>query len=647
MIESLLRIGEVAPRSEYCFNLAPLPKAKGNKEAELGVVIFDADREKVVLRTQTLTGHLAEEYLWVGNTGGEGTNAPSPYVTTTDLSHVLGFKATGDDKIEQISEHKNALLVLEKEIDEALANSSPEGMRELGELTRYVTVTVKWYNLWLNSLKDMRGDALRSELSARIERFLDKGVWKKDLYTIAVVFEGKEVELAKLPGYLRLLTYHLCDKRQETVEGICQICGANRVLVDPAYPPGTLLNMYNKDKIGFRPGLDSSDEGLARAHALCPSCKNKILAGQYYVTKNLVAHIGGSGGLSVYVIPSFVPNITKEALESLKIDEQGWILKSLNWLKSEEKHANEEVKGTGGYYMLTLVFGARQQSHFAYYRMLEDIPEGKLIQLAKEYQAFRGYLKDYLNVPENREWFNALYGCIPLKKGTPDRFLDITEALLEGYKTDEGMLLKDFLDVLKCIRFGTCSALFDNLAYLNGAGDAELVNVVLLQNVFIGYFKSVGMIGYSSEQKRTESSEEQALQTGSQTGISDFDSFFKRFSYNDKQKALFMLGALVAEIGREQWKKNDRKKSILDKLNFEGMSEDRVLLLSNRLMESLRDYDLLADDEPLYVSMHEFLERQKGQLKDPVENVFYILSGYSYQTAKYLKAGAAKSHERN
>jgi CRISPR-associated protein Csh1 len=129
-------------------------------------------------------------------------------------------------------------------------------------------------------------------------------------------------------------------------------------------------------------------------------------------------------------------------------------------------------------------------------------------------------------------------------------------------------------------------------------------------------------------------------------GDEHMDNWLKNMGYNEYNTALFLLGYIIAQIGNAQYKKGDEKKSILDKIDFKGMKKERILLLACELLQSLRNYKILNYNESYYYKMMELLNKAGKEIdKDPIENLFYILSGYAYGTYKVINKDWVKMDE--
>lgn len=115
--------------------------------------------------------------------------------------------------------------------------------------------------------------------------------------------------------------------------------------------------------------------------------------------------------------------------------------------------------------------------------------------------------------------------------------------------------------------------------------------------------------------------------------------FFKKQGYSSWQAGLFLLGVLIGKIGTEQYKKGDKKKSILDNIDFDGMSNEKIKWLANIILKGLRDYGLLEYNEIIYAQAKKLIDKTINDLKNPLDNTFYLLSGYAYITLRAISGG--------
>ena len=130
--------------------------------------------------------------------------------------------------------------------------------------------------------------------------------------------------------------------------------------------------------------------------------------------------------------------------------------------------------------------------------------------------------------------------------------------------------------------------------------------------------------------------------------------YLRRLGYGPEQAALYLLGALVAEIANAQWRLGPDgrggEKTILNKVNYQGMTLPRVQRLATELFDKLRQYRytdrdgerkplLQGRNEAIFAQAQELLTKHRlGWSLTPAENVYYLLSGYSHRTFKAMTA---------
>jgi CRISPR-associated protein Csh1 len=114
-------------------------------------------------------------------------------------------------------------------------------------------------------------------------------------------------------------------------------------------------------------------------------------------------------------------------------------------------------------------------------------------------------------------------------------------------------------------------------------------------------------------------------------------NYLNELNFNKKQTSLFLLGTLIGDIGSRQIKYGN--KPVLNKINFQGMGIDRIMILFNEIYEKLIQEKMLnTEKETIYSIAHGIFDREKNNwdLK-PHENVYYCLAGYSYKTYVNIK----------
>ena len=122
------------------------------------------------------------------------------------------------------------------------------------------------------------------------------------------------------------------------------------------------------------------------------------------------------------------------------------------------------------------------------------------------------------------------------------------------------------------------------------------------------------------------------------TSLNDYqnkiEDFFRSMNFENHQKALFYLGRMLSSVAYIQ---KDKKKTVLDKLNFNGMDKNDIQRLRNALIEKAKQYNEV--DKVIFndARFSEYFDYNNWST-NPNEALFFILTGYSFG----IKAKEAK-----
>jgi CRISPR-associated protein Csh1 len=583
MFDSLKKIGELKRNSsDNPSSSLPIKRSK-TKSKEMYLVIFDNDKKDVRFEKKEITQNSFDEWKFIGNASA---NKPMDMVTTTELKYVIGF-----DKDGKLTP-KNKRII-----------NSAQSIPKVGDLLKKV---VQWYDpsKWKEE---------------KIEEWKKEGYFDGGLYSIVVVEGGKRHELAKFDEY----TNYLLGSSHEVNSGVkCQVCGNEEALPNPDYPGGTILKMYITDKKGFTSGITDSDEFRLKTHAVCNDCKNLMQLGESFVSNDLKARVGK---LSVFIVPNLSPDSPAIILDRIKVDGSGWIV-SINDVEKAEEEIMDEAEAKDYVYSVSMIWGDKQQSKFMVYKVNYDVTMPRLYEVKRTSKKVEEklHIKELIGAQKLTDKnldVRSLYALSPVKETTrgviATPFLDVFSALMEGYSLNRRYIFSNFLQELKCIRTNTCQNAFSRIPF---------ESAVTLSTGFIMMFKILNVM---------ESSKLEL----------DAKEYVDKLGLSKGLKGVFLLGAVTASVGLAQYNKGDKKKAILDRIDFEGMDESDVKVYANRLAESLRDYGILKYNEATLAEALSLINEDRGSLSSPQENVFWLLSGYSWKTLNFIKQGKIKEEE--
>lgn len=602
MLDSIAKLGEELLSESPDLFLKSLIKFKKSPRGEgiLLRIIFDTKRKNIKTDALKLTRSRCEEYWWIGNTF-KAAREPILRLTSDNLKYFL--------------RENNGIDGIAKTI-EKLPKEFKKG--SLDELYSY-----------LEKILERFGNL------EKIERMIKD---KADLYTISITLDSKEIDLAKTKGYRDFLETVLL-RVHETVKGSCYLCGSENVLVDPGFPSGSLLKMYVLDKKGFISGISDSDFSKVCTFSICPFCLKKLLTGSGYIERNLRRTIGN---INLYLIPRSAIRIKRLEKFLEFIEDKFDAVRSYEKLKEIDKklrelspYYGEHIKSESNY-TLNIIFGRGEQASFNFYEEITEVPVSSLTSFTENSKMLTKKMGEIFGGEENFDLtFETIYRIFPLSLRKTKGGLKLEgykplillySSLLHKHAYPKEELVKRALLLARIHRYRLYSA-YNILRVTNG--DVETCYGIVKFNMLMRLLESK-LEAESQEKHRDETFVEDKIM-----------KYFELMKYENWQKALFLIGYLIGEVGRQQYLKGDEKKSILSKVNFDGMGTDKVLMLSNQILKSLRDYRILKYNEALYGEMKKLLDSNLDRLHDPVMNVFYILSGYAFSTLKSIKASSS------
>ena len=576
---------------------------------------------------EKVTDKRLEKYLWVGNPKGQ---KPRNRLTTNRLYHLVS------KTIPTILQDLGSWIDKSKELLEF--ESLVRKIREVffvekkGKKKRTYLLNPTLLGFEYRDVKDLA------------EKMREKAGYSKGiiaLYTVSLETPGgKTIDLACHRGYEEYLSESFLRERQ-AVDGRCHICGVKRrVLDDPAFVGGTPLKIYVKDKKGFTSGIRDGSGARLKAFAVCPQCLRSLLAGDAYIRRRMTDRIKGLN-VGIYLIPSLAGGVI--GIEEL----EEWInyildefksVASFDGLSGFQRRMNRYLrfKGMEHRYMLHILFGTATGSRFDLRYLIQDVPVSRFDGLREKAGGLSKQVAKLFG-DDPREWylsFSKISEIFPLRRGRRKGLhewrplIELYSAVLQGWRYPYRLLVEKGLQLSRIHRFGNYEACTIREAK-PVERDEQLVRGILGVTLLIKYLKDIGVFMGGPEFKG---------------GFSDLPDHVREWinlvGYDEEQQALFLLGVLIGKVGTAQYSKGDRKKSILDKVRFDGMDINRVMYLANRILEYLRIYRLLSENEVIYGCMMKLFNRNLDKWsKGDIENVFYMLSGYAFITLYTIKSG--------
>ncbi|RKX92248.1 MAG: hypothetical protein DRP84_10335 [Spirochaetes bacterium] len=632
MIEAIKEIGEKvlsnAPE-QFLESLArPVSVQNQNNKQYILIIEFDTTKGTINFELEEIKEETPRKYLWIGNASA---NNLQDRFTTTNLEYLVS-QTIPNFKLFQLNEELGN--VFEKLKDKFYYDVGPqEGQRER---YRYVWNIEK---LGISSktmeqlIEEAKGNIkklpkiISNEIFAYLKK--EKNWTKKDIALFTIKVDGQF--LVNLPEYRTYIENSIVSNLfSEGETGICHLCQEEKEITNDTSK--LKFKYYITDKIGFSSGLQR--EGFFKNFSLCKDCYKKLLAGESFIENNLRSYLAGT---NLYIIPKFIFDISY-SIEGLKrwanyINISLVSTVSLEGLRKFKEQIEdypdfEEQKNN---FILNLLFYRKAQSEFKVLKLIKDVPPSRLDILREEESEIHDIGVRVFG--ENSRWYLGLgkmYYLFPVRKSKQEvvdykKVLEFYDSLFSGRVIPYKFLIRQFVELACVYRFEK----FDN--YNIGKPDDTdigLVYAMLEANLILVYLKKLNLLkeGDNMEVDKTDLEGE-------------IKEYVKEMGYSKPKTAVFLLGYLIGEVANAQYKKGGTK-PILNKITYQGMNVGKIMRLANEIFEKLKQYDKLSSyNEKIFAEMKKLLDKhiENWEISDQ-ENVFYVLSGYAYNTYRAIKS---------
>jgi len=684
MIEAIRAIGECAmrDREEFLENLCiKLPATRLNnqkKEFKQHVFIlnFDTARGKIVCDFEEIKDNSGRTYLWIGNNPGNkeqiffSTDNPNYFFTKTfsnvrkrvddalrdDMDKLLNEFFIGEDgsycinpeKFEFLDRKTDSIKKAISAIKEDLAslNSKKDIQTKIKDLKNlYTDIGVKVDVPPKGDIKDIkkkifllcnelqwsniRGkliDKYNDSKKLNEDVIKDKGPDKDEISIYAVKLDNdllvnrseyRDMVYKEKIGVLfneKSTTY----KNNRLDQGKCSLCNRDRIETT-SNATNLGFKFYMTDKRGFSSNLDNK---FTKNYNICEDCYKNLMAGERFIQNNLNTYIGG---MSLYLIPSL---IFKN--ENLDVTRFSSYVKHLNDsvvnLESLEDFNNKineyiEFEDEKNNFIINYLFYHKSKSEFKVLRLIKDVPPSRLDTIRNVESEIISLIKERYNDQQSFKIdIRNIYYSIPIGKNDVmySKYLDLLDAVFSNRKISYAFLIDQFTEVAMIIHFQRGNF---NIS-LKGILEYKVIQLNFLLSFLNRLNLLRGGIMVENADKAIDVPDEIA-------------SFWEDIGIyqDDCKKAAFLLGNLIGKIGNAQYQQGHKSKPVLDKINFQGIGANNLIRLSNGVFEKLMQYKILKFNERAFSVFKELIDGNINNWKlSNQENVFYILSGYSFAT---------------
>lgn len=612
---------------------------KGNRKF-LVIIDFDLQNVKINLYRREMDSKILEDYLWVGNVRG---NSPQNRLTTDNISYLIFSSGSGygSSLINilnnlELCELKDLLEEVKNRFFIPLPFKKPRYCLNLNNLDSKKKITIpkfegvdeKQYsknleNLWKKEFLNIVNERL--------------SLSEEEISLFSTTINGKKA--SEFDDYKKYIEKSIIEETfEESFDGICHICGEEKELTynTTKFP----AKFYITKLITFSSNFEGKGikRGFSKNFSLCKDCYKDIIFGIKFIQNYLNTQLGNN---DLWIIPGFFfTPLGKELKESWIRASQSFVKSTFNleeFLRFEEeiqKNLDEyrEFEEIIDYGSIDLLFYKPSKEAFKIKEYIKDVHLKRVEKIRNSIREVENLGKEIFG--EKESWFLGLediYYLIPIRKGKTieyKKLLDLYEDIFLGYKIDKRILIKYFVNLAR-------TYIFENFSQYNIKMtkniDIDMSLSILKTNLFLKLLEKLNLIEGGGNMYE---SLEEFLDK-------DIQEYLSKMHYGEEETALFLLGYLIGEIGYEQIKSSDNlnaKKPILNKVNFNGISPKNLITLTNEIFEKLDQYRIRGYNEKIFSAMKTLMDKhiKSWQLNDS-ENVYYILSGYAFNTYKRIK----------
>ncbi len=602
---------------------------KGNKTEIKNYVlkiIFDLVNNKIIINSENLTPFDDERsrkrFVYCGNNGGRERQ----FYVTRELksSDFLRGKTLYDlrDKLKVEYEktcEDNFLYYLVNEIIESpLYDDENQAIN-------------------LKTVEGIKEEYIDWSLSKLITKLTGlKGNEKIVLVTPAVSYKGsdKPINLAELKEYKDLVLTKLKQKKvakskSKDKADYCYLC-------KEAKPSSSdnlkkiKMKLFTTTTINSASGIKYYDKN----YRICIDCLEKLLAAESFIKSNMGMKIAGT---PTYLIPSIL-NFEEEILPKYFEKLHSQIELAFNETKFEQ--FTESVKGSAEDEDIELNFSLDFLSYetdgkyFKVINHIHDVPElyfSKLVMaLAKQFLKYEKEIKKF-SLASIYHLFSIKYKKDGSIADTKNKTLLFYSQLLGERKIEINIIFSYFCEAMYHLYMNQQDVYKNLWRYEEKQFDFAIKDYFYRYLVLINTLEELNLI---DRENAIMEKEQDTFELSD-----DIETFLLENKFNDQQKALFYLGMLIKQVAYSQYRKEHKKKPILKKISYQGMSVADLKRLYVDVFEKLVQYEsLYLNIENINSLCKKYFDKSDASWNlSEFENVFYLLSGYAYGVANTKK----------
>lgn len=475
------------------------------------------------------------------------------------------------------------------------------------------------------------------------------------LFTILI--DGEHI--SSYPDYIQTVIKEQEIMYTKARKGMCYLTGQKTKV--SAELTKFKFKYYITDKLNFSSQLSGKYE---KNFQISREGTWQLLLGERFIMNHLRLRIGS---FNVYMIPEFINELLYEAgrIESAivniseKIRKKGRIqlTQAVEKNLTYEQDIIQDEMELEDQLLLSFLFYEENKSEMKVYRHIKDISPSRIKLMNERGEEVNHYFK---NIAPNFHFYNiafeSLYYLIPLEidnKGkvkNPQQLMQIYDSIFSKRLLDKQYLISQFVVLLARVKFNSFGGLQVSKKWrINKDADIEAkterlwVRLIWEQQQFIMWLEEISNLNKDGDREVTLMLIER---------LQDEQEHINKSGFTKAEAALFLLGCSIKLVADAQ-RINLKSKPILRKLNFRGMTIENLKRLVLDVFEKSEQYKNTMMENRFYTKFENYFHESKQLLDQGIsewqlsdsDTIFYILSGYSYITAKRTGTSSRKENK--
>jgi len=649
VLEAMIDIGEILLQDSNIIkeSIKKIPIITKTKNKRYTVKInFDLENENINFDIEELDENSVEKYLHLGHQGG--ANKLQWYVTYEKCNNLISQSIP--NLVQELEDGE-----LKSSVEQVIKTFFIDTGEDANIRYRYIINVDRYFDFkWeLSEAKKETEKKTLEYVSNEITKYCAKKFEIKadqiGLFTICI--NGQAIAESK--EYLASIEKSMQKDEIGTSEKAltCSVCGSTDSCTSKI-DITTKFYTTNLNIFAHKMNQSNYDKNLV----LCDTCHKKFKAASRFMENELHTKIAG---YDVYIIPHVIygRNLNAKKIKQMAeiinpIAGSGESLITVANYRSEVERRLAYLNEDKFVFLLNIMFFRKVQASTKIQKMIQDVNPSVFSILSDAFYdslniLYKYYPETVIDNLSKRANLKFIYYMHPikLKEGNPTQYHNILhtyENILNQKTLHRETVFSNFVNILTIIwreKEGFNVSFNSVQTNRQRAFDSKILDC-MYYIIFLERFGSL---------KGGEGMDIEKLNLNK-----DITSYIKEMGYNEQQTSLFLLGVLIGAIGREQSKRQHEReqegtyKPILNKINFTGMDKYRIMKLSNQIPSKLRHEKIQQYYEGIFSAHKYLLDRNIQNWKlNKDESLFYLLSGYGYQTMKKKVDNNAEEVENN